>query len=582
VKWESDHPAHATFKLLGTLRGKGQSILPTDTVVKTQKGWRPLVDGADRARALRALEASALMELKKGLRNGQAWIDHSAAFRHRDAILISQERWKKERVRLCKQLNQPLTADEFLTPVFDALKKKLKQVSDALAADELSIRDGVIHVPRVKAERNALDIKPLRDRLFQTMGPVQLPDLILEVDSHTHFSQALMGRAPRSEEELLKVYAGMLAHATSFNATQIAQQMPQLTADQVLTGMVLFENAERVRAANATVVSYQRQLPVTRLWGDDKLASSDSMSVDVSRRLWNARLDPKRGIPSIGTYTHWVNTGGLIYDQPLVLGNRQAGAAIEGVVRQEEIVIDQLAVDTHGYTMMGIVISKFNGFDLCPRLKQQSERKLYLPTELSDDVPDSLMDIIDFSVSLKLIRQHWDDLLRIAASIATGQTNAMIALARFGSAATHDPIYRAGVALGRLLRSVYLCDYFISEPFRRVINRVLVHGEAIHRLQRAIYRGSFAGTRGQREAELIALSGSLTLVSNLCLAWTTTHIQAVLDEKPPWLTTAGTDWMKNISPGHFEFINLQGTLNFGLAPYRERLFATGAEVTANP
>lgn len=574
IQWETDRSSEA-FTLTSQLRAGGKTALPTDTDVKVAKGWRALIDGSDRERALRALEAAALLDLQKGLRNGAAWIDHSAAFCHRDKILISPERWQKDRRRHYAQMSLPLSAEVFLKKITTALVAKLTLVDVAVAGGEISISDGVIHLPRLKAEAKIAEVKPLREALFNDVGPVQLPELILDIDSRTGFSRAILGRAPHSEHELLRVYAGMLAHATAFNATQVAQQVPQLTPEQVLSGMRLFENTERVRDANAAVTSYQRQLPVTRIWGDDRLASSDSMSLDVSHRLWAARLDPKRNISSVGTYTHLVDTGSLIYDQPLILGNRQAGAALEGVLRQTEIEIERLAVDTHGYTAFGMSMAKLMGFDLCPRLKFLKERKLYLPKSMADVVPESLADIVDYAVTESLVIKHWDDLVRIAASIETGQTNAMIALARYGSASVGDPIYRAGVALGRLLRSIFLCDYFISEPYRRIINRILVHGESVHQLQRAVYRGSFSKPRGQREQELFALSGSLTLVTNLCLAWTTTKIQAVIDTKPGWLESTNMEWLKGVSPGHFQNINFNGTFSFPISQYRDRLLAAG-------
>ena len=37
---------------------------------------------------------------------------------------------------------------------------------------------------------------------------------------------------------------------------------------------------------------------------------------------------------------------------------RQAGAAIEGVVRQERVEVSQLAVDTHGYTDFAMALSE--------------------------------------------------------------------------------------------------------------------------------------------------------------------------------------------------------------------------------
>lgn len=95
----------------------------------------------------------------------------------------------------------------------------------------------------------------------------------------------------------------------------------------------------------------------------------------------------------------------------------------------------------------------------------------------------------------------------------------------------------------------------------------------MHQLQRAIYQGTFSKPRGQRSPELFALSGSLTLVSNLCLAWTTAKkIQEVLDSKPDWLARASSDvWLRHVSPAHFGNINMRGVLSFPLDAYRDRI-----------
>jgi TnpA family transposase len=362
----------------------------------------------------------------------------------------------------------------------------------------------------------------------------------------------------------------MLAHATAFDATAVALQIPQLTPAQVLSGMQLFEDAQRIRMANDVVASFQRQQAVVQTWGDGKLASSDMMSMDVARQIWSARLDPRRGVPSVGTYTHVSDFWSIIYDQPIPLNERQAGAAIEGAIRQEELDLDRLAVDTHGYTEFAMGLAKLLGFDLCPRLKRLKERKFYVPRHFN--VPADLLAVTVADVSLRSIRNQWDALVRIAASVETGQTSAVIALARYGSAAINDPVYRAGVHLGRLIRSLYLCDYFTSEPFRRIINRILVHGEAVHQLQRAIQMGSFSKPRGRRHEELIAMSGSLSLLTNLCLAWTTMKIQFVLDTWPR-ARREGKDgeWLKAVSPAHFRNINFHGTFRFPVEQYRDRV-----------
>jgi TnpA family transposase len=387
------------------------------------------------------------------------------------------------------------------------------------------------------------------------------------MDSRVGFSRILLGRTAKSPTELLQVYAGMLAHGSAMDASAISLMIPQLTPNQILSGMQYFEDRQLVRIANDTVTSLQRNLPIATYWGDGALASSDMMSLDVSRKIWQARLDPKRKTPSIGTYTHVSDFWSVIYDQPIILNERQAGAAIEGAIRQREIEIDRLAVDTHGYTEFAMAMAKLLGFALCPRLKRLSERKLYVPSGFKN-IPDSLMEVATPSISLKQIRNEWDNLVRLASSIETGHTSATVALARYGSASSDSPIYRAGVHLGRLIRSLYLCDYFVSEDLRRVVNRILVHGEAVHTLQRAINAGSFSKPRGQREEDLYAVSGSLTLMTNLCLAWTAIKMQETIFGEDG-MADAGEDlsWLQQVSPAHYANINFRGTFTFPISDY---------------
>ena len=51
------------------------------------------------------------------------------------------------------------------------------------------------------------------------------------------------------------------------------------------------------------------------------------------------------------------------------------------------------------------------------------------------------------------------------------------------------------VQVSKLLRTVFLCDYFVNEAFRRELLRVLNRGEAVNALQRSIYVGRVAATR---------------------------------------------------------------------------------------
>jgi len=160
------------------------------------------------------------------------------------------------------------------------------------------------------------------------------------------------------------------------------------------------------------------------------------MSLDTSPHLFYARVDPRRRTHAVGMYTHVLDQHGIVYNQPIVLNERQAGVAIEGVIRHNEDRDDdgllRLSVDTHGYTNVGMTVSKLLGFDLCPRLRNLSERKLHLPRGVAE--PEGLAAVVVYEISIKAIREGWNELLRLVASIHAGRVSAIVALQRFGSA----------------------------------------------------------------------------------------------------------------------------------------------------
>jgi TnpA family transposase len=253
-----------------------------------------------------------------------------------------------------------------------------------------------------------------------------------------------------------------------------------------------------------------RDHPVAALWGRGLFASADMMSLEATRYLWSARLDPRRRTFAVGTYTHVLDQWGILYDQPIILNRRQAGPAIEGALRQRQVGrLERVAVDTHGFTHFAMALAKLVGFDLCPRLARLKSRKLYLPRGL--DVPPLLRPIVAETVSRRVIGRSWDGLLRLATSVKHGWSTATEALDRFGAAARGDPVHAGGDALGKLLRTLHLCDYLSNLAFRTEMLDLLNQGEAVHSLQRAIHHGLIPAKRGRTTEQLAAITMTFDL-----------------------------------------------------------------------
>ena len=345
--------------------------------------------------------------------------------------------------------------------------------------------------------------------------------------------------------------------------------IPGIDVAQIAVAMRGLEQPGRLRRANDCVTQFQNRVPIAAHWGDGDKGSADMMALDASRHLWTSRVDPRRRTDAAGIYTHVRDRWGIFYDQPIVLNERQAGAAVEGVEAQnrtdDRIRISLIAVDTHGFTSVAMAIAKLLWFDLCARMRNLSERKLFMPRGWA--VPQELEAVAVRQVSLTAIERGWDDLLRLVASIRTGKVSAAQAIQRLGSAAIGDPLHRAAEHLGRLLRTLFLCDYLAIDAFRREIQTLLNRGESVHQLQRAIYTGKVAPERGRRRDEMMAISGSHALLTNIVLAWNTSRMNNVVDKLQKDGADLEDDWLRRIGPAHFGHINFRGTFSFALGPY---------------
>lgn len=397
-------------KAIRELRAQGATELPTDFDAScVDAPWRPYVDDADRGRALRALCACALTRMRKGLMGGRLWVPHSASYRSRSDMLIPDAEWKRSKQELCHALGLEMNPKAAIEKQTLLLRAGLDAVATAMTKGLLEIdAGGSIRLPKLRALEEEPALRRTAQSIQDLVGPVQLSDLMVEMDALTRFSSKLLGRDAAAVKELVALYAALLAHGTEVDAKSAAAMIPGVAVSQVTAAMRMLETPGRLRSANDAVVAFQQAQPIVKLWSDGSKASSD------------------------------------------------------------------------------MSLAKLLRFDLCPQLAGLPDCSLWLPRGMK--VPAEFERVAVANINIKAIIEGWDDLLRLVASIMTGRVIVGWALARHGSAAAGDRLYRALDHFGRLLRSVFLCDYFSNDLFRREIHTLLNRGESVHQLQRAIDR----------------------------------------------------------------------------------------------
>src|SRR4030095_13342109 len=179
--------------------------------------WRDAGSGYDRERAFRALEVATLFALRRSVRNGSVWIEHSLTFRARERLFLPAERWQAEAKRHYARLSLPAKPAEFLVPLL--VRGHAGVQAGAVAARSGVLRiDDELHLSARPADDEDPEVGKLRARLDQRIGEVQLPEVILAVDAQVHFSWIMLGREPSSDDALLIADAGILDADTRLTA----------------------------------------------------------------------------------------------------------------------------------------------------------------------------------------------------------------------------------------------------------------------------------------------------------------------------------------------------------------------------
>ena len=99
--------------------------------------------------------------------------------------------------------------------------------------------------PAVTLENPDADL--IRTRLYARVGRVQLPTLLLAIDSETHFSWELLGRPASTPEELVPLYAAILVNAMALDATDVAMMIPGIQLSAIRRASVHLENDRELR-----------------------------------------------------------------------------------------------------------------------------------------------------------------------------------------------------------------------------------------------------------------------------------------------------------------------------------------------
>ncbi|MDN5872388.1 MAG: Tn3 family transposase, partial [Nitrococcus sp.] len=538
---------------------KVPSNAPTGFV---RKRWQRLVhtsDGIDR----RFYELCVLTELKNALRSGDIWVQDSRQFKDFEDYLLPPIRFADQRGHGSLGLAVETDCERYLASRLATLEHDLASVERSAAADTLPDA-GFTPAGRLKITPldNAVPegADALMQQAYSRLPHLKITELLLEVDDWTgftqHFTHLKSGAVAGNRQLLL---TAVLADAINLGLAKMAESCPDATYAKLTWLQAWHIRDENYAAGLAELTNAQFRQPFAAYWGDGTTSSSDGQNFKAGGRgQFAGHVNLKYGQePGVQFYTHISDQYAPFHTKVINATVRDATHVLDGLLyRESDLRIAEHYTDTAGFTDHVFALMQLLGYRFAPRIRDLADRRLYIPSD-ARQYP-TLAGMIGGRINGRRIRAHWDEILRLAASIKQGTVTASLMLRKLGSYPRQNGLAIALRELGRIERTLFALDWMQNVELRRRVQVGLNKGEAKNALARAVFLNRLGEVRDRRYENQRYRASGLNLVVNAIILWNTINMEQAIQALAASGQSIDKELLVHLSPLGWEHINLTG------------------------
>ena len=313
---------------------------------------------ADATLDRRTWELGLAVAVRDGLRSGDVYLPESRRHVSFSNLIYDPTRWTQERDVAYTELALPQEPDDFVSRLhqeFDAVAQRA--VRGLPTNDFVTIRRDRLHLKR----RDALELPPrllhLRRTIEGALPRVRIEDLLTQVDAWCDFTRVFRRpdeRASRIPNFYTTLLATLIAHGTNLGIATMAQSVDGITADMLQDMSQGCLREDILNAANTILVNYHHHLPLSAVWGDGTVSSSDGQRFGLQASSLLGSLYPRYfGYydQALTVYTHISDQHSVFHTQVIACSVREAIYVLDGLLNNNTILRPQEHfVDQHGFT----------------------------------------------------------------------------------------------------------------------------------------------------------------------------------------------------------------------------------------
>lgn len=538
------------------------------------KGWRQYVVENNGVVDRKAYVFCCLDQFRLSLRRRDVFVTPSIRYADARIGLLSGAAWDASRPSICRSLGHSLSAEETIHALSCQLDHTYRVVAERLPSnasariESVEGKDDLILSALDKLEE-PLSLVRLREEVNARLPRVDLPEVLLEISRRTDFTSKfthVTERASRVGDLWMSICAVLVAEACNIGMEPlVCHDIPALRRARLSWVNQNFLRTETLTEANTCLVSAQNAIPLVQAWGGGEVASADGLRFVVPVRTLHAGANPKyfgyeRGV----TYYNLISNQFTGLNAIVVPGTLRDSLSILALLleQQTEFNPTEIITNTGAYTDVVFGLFWLLGYRFSPRIADIGGAR-YWRIDASANY-GILNSIARHRINLNLVKENWDDMLRLAGSLKLGivQATSIMRTLQIGDRPTK--LAQAVAELGRIDKTIHSLTYIDDEAKRRRILTQLNRHEDRHKLARAVFHGKRGELRQRyREGQEDQL-GALGLVVNIIILWNTIYMDAALEQLRQEGYPVNSEDVARLSPLVFEHINLLGRYAFSV------------------
>lgn len=563
---KSNEPILESIEIIKFLNESGKRKVPDNSPVDfISKRWKNHVFENDGSINRHYYEMAVLTELRDRVKAGDISISGSKQYKDFEDYLLSKNEWINSKEN--NKLSVSLSFDEYIQDRLNSLNERLRWLSKNMKnISTISIDNCKISIARLE-NITPKEAKELSFSLYKLLPKIKLTDLLMDVARitgfHKEFIHASTNKKPDTEDTIL-IMAALLGMGTNIGLSKMADATPGITYKQLSSVSQWRMYDDAMSRAQTVLVNYHNKLKLAKYWGEGNTSSSDGMRLQLGVSSLHADSNPHYGTGKGTTiYRFTSDQFSSYYSKIINTNSRDATHVLDGLLNNDtDLNIEEHYTDTAGYTDQVFALTYLLGFRFAPRIRDLSDVKLFTLNKC--DKFSNLDGILKGKINEKIIKDNYDEVLRLASSIKEGTVTSSLIISKLASYSRQNSLAAALREMGKIEKTIFILDYISSEELRRKIQKGLNKGEAMNGLARAIFFGKQGELRERTMQSQLQKASALNLIINAINIWNTLYLEKAINYKESIGEYINYNLISHISPLGWEHINMLGEYTFNL------------------